>query len=282
MPVHKRVFLIGACALAASVALTSRADAQWNRGPRVAVGVGVYSPFVGPWYDPWWGAAQWGPYPYPYPYPYVHDPTASVRVEVKPDEAEVFVDGFYAGIVDDFDGVFQRLHVPPGDHDITLYLDGYRTTTQKVHLTRNHTFKIKYTMERLGAGEQQEPRPQPPAPPPGMQQPPNMPPPVVRRGMPPPLPPNAPPPTTAPGAATRADGYGSVTVRVQPADAEVVIDGQVWHGPADRDRLVVDVAEGHHALEIRKAGYRTYVTDIDVRRGEVTTLNVSLRGQDEN
>ena len=38
---------------------------------------------------------------------------------------------YYAGIVDDFDGFFQRLTLPPGQHDITLYLEGYRTIDRR-------------------------------------------------------------------------------------------------------------------------------------------------------
>src|SRR5262245_59539001 len=153
----KRIIYIGALALAASVTWTSAAEAQIivHGGVRVhtpRVVVGVYAdPF---WFDPWWGDYQWGPRPYPYPYPFRYrDPGAAVRLEVKPRETEVYVDGYYAGIVDDFDGVFQRLRVPPGEHEITLYLDGYRTTTQKVYLEPDNTFRIKYDMERLGANE---------------------------------------------------------------------------------------------------------------------------------
>src|SRR5215813_460432 len=70
-------------------------------------------------------AAQWYPYPYPYPYyyPVYFRPEADVRVLATPKQAEVYVDGYYAGIVDDFNGVFQRLHVAPGDHAITLHLE---------------------------------------------------------------------------------------------------------------------------------------------------------------
>src|SRR5262245_39277009 len=50
--------------------------------------------------------------------------TSSVRLEVKPRDAEVFVDGYSAGHADDFDGVFQRLRLRPGSHEITLYLNG--------------------------------------------------------------------------------------------------------------------------------------------------------------
>jgi len=229
-------------------------------------------------------AGQWG-YPI-YPPPYygypVGAPDSSVRLEVKPKQAEVFVDGYYAGIVDDFDGTFQRLRVTPGQHEIELYLDGYRTVRQKVYLPVNDSFKIKYTMERLTAGEQPEARPQPPNPPPAPGGSPNYPPPgyVGRQPgrMPPPPPQQQPPPPENAGGA-QASAYGTLSVRVQPGDAEVSIDGQPWRGADGRDRLVVDIAEGSHTVEIRKAGYRTYVTQVDIRHGQTTPINVSLRGE---
>jgi hypothetical protein len=45
-------------------------------------------------------------------------------LQVIPRETEVFVDGYFAGRVDDFDGRFQRLHIQPGEHELTLCLDG--------------------------------------------------------------------------------------------------------------------------------------------------------------
>ena len=62
------------------------------------------------------------------------------------------MDGYYAGIVDDFDGIFQRLNVPPGRHEITLKLEGYRTQHFKVYVPVDDTIKIHHDMVR-GAGE---------------------------------------------------------------------------------------------------------------------------------
>ena len=289
----KRIIFICALAATASVGWTRTADAQVviARHAPARVFVGLYDPF---WFDPWWGVDyQWGPYPYPYPYPFRrYDAGASVRLEVKPKQAEVYVDGYYAGIVDDFDGVFQRLHVPPGEHDLTLYLDGYRTTAQKIYLEPDKTFRVKYTMERLGPNEPAEPRPAPP--PEAMPRP--MPPGAVQPGEPRPMPParrgpmprTPPPPQNAPNMpppqAGGAAAYGTLAIRVQPTDAEILIDGQPWHGPASNDRdsaLRVDVAEGRHSVEIRKSGYVGYVTEVQVRRGETTPLNVSLRTQND-
>ena len=74
-------------------------------------------------------------------------------------------------------------------------------------------------------------------------------------------------------------GYGTVAIRVQPVDAEVSIDGENWRGPGGADRLMIEIAEGSHTVESRKPGFRTYVTQVEVRRGETATLNVSLRSE---
>ena len=59
----------------------------------------------------------------------------------------------------------------------------------------------------------------------------------------------------------------------------MTIDGERWDGAQDQDRLVVQLGAGTHTVEIRRDGYRTYITDITVRPGETTTLNVSLTSQ---
>lgn len=284
---HKRFVMFGLLAAAMVIASTATSEAQVRRRGRSVVVVrgGFYSPY---YYDPFFFADPWFGYQYPiHPYGYGYrwaEPEASVRLEVKPKEAEVFVDGFYAGVVDDFDGTFQRLNVPPGDHEIELWLDGYRTVRQKVYLTRDNTFKIRYQMERLAGGEQQEPKPQPLAPPPGAYPPPRTQPPPMARGpmtrrMPPPQPPDDRGAQEPPRGAARSGAYGTLAIKVQPGDAEVSIDGESWRGPDSQDRLTIEVSEGSHTVEIRKSGYRTYVTQVDVRRGQTTPLNVSLRGE---
>jgi hypothetical protein len=273
------------------LAFPAKADAQGRRAvvvhsvrTPVVVAGGFYADpfwFYDPFYYPWYG---YYPYP-PYPYGYRFDPGASLKLEVKPKQAEVYVDNYYAGVVNDYDGIFQRLPIAPGQHELTLYLDGYRTAHQQILVSPRSTLKVKYTMEHLGAGEQQEPRPQAPTPPPqgatqpGVPQPPEQvppgPPPPVRRLPPQPMP----PPGTS--RSVQPSAYGSIAIRVQPADADVLIDGERWHGPDTSDRLVVEVPEGRHTVEIQKSGFRTYVTDVQVRAGDTTSLNVSLRSQDE-
>ena len=136
-------------------------------GPRghIIVGGGFYDPFWGPYY----------PYGYAYPYgygypdsPYAYSPTdaGSVKTEVTPKVTEVFVDGYYAGVADDFNGTFQRLHAATGGHALTLHLEGYRTVTENVYVRPDSTVKVTETMEKLAPGEVSEPVPSP-APPDG-------------------------------------------------------------------------------------------------------------------
>jgi hypothetical protein len=66
---------------------------------------------------------------------------------------------------------------------------------------------------------------------------------------------------------------------VQPGDAEILIDGERWESGATDERLAVQLGAGMHRIEIRKDGYRSYLTDITVRGNETTTLNVALTRQ---
>jgi len=220
-------------------------------------------------------------YPPPYPYPYGFTADSAVRLQVTPKEAEVYVDGYYAGIVDDFDKWFQRLHVAPGQHVITIYRDGFRSIRQTVYLTPNKTFTLKQRMEPLAAGEAGDARPVPTTPPAAAQGPQGaVPTPGGRRRGPPPNlppPPNEPATGTPPAAGETASG--TLTIQIQPADADVLIDGQPWPASQRQDRIVVDVAAGRHVVQVRKQGYVGYLTEVEVRRGETATLNISLRTQ---
>jgi hypothetical protein len=205
-----------------------------------------------------------------------------MRLEVTPKEAEVFVDGYYAGVVDDFDGTFQRLRVPPGAHELTLYLDGYRAVHQTVYLQADSTFKVHYNMEKLGPGDVAEPRPLPKDPPPefqggapnqgGTQQGPPNPPraPVGRRPPPPSV------RTGQPGGG-EASSYGTLALRVQPGNATVLIDGERWDAPQGGDRLILELAEGTHHVQVQRDGFDSYSNDVAIHRGETTPLNISLR-----
>lgn len=221
-----------------------------------------YNPFIfyAPLYPTWY--ASFGPWFPPY-YGYgrgYYDSSAAMRLHVTPRETEVFVDGYYAGTVDDFDGVFQRLRLEPGDHDVVLYLEGHRPYEQKLYLQPGRTFSIRHMMEPLAPGETAPARPSGGA----------LPPSAAQRSSA--RLPGEPPPDA------QAE-FGALALRVQPDDAEVLIDGQRWEGSAEAERLVVQLAPGVHTLEIRKDGYRSYITEVTIRSRETASLNVAMTPQ---
>jgi hypothetical protein len=190
-------------------------------------------------------------YPYPYPpYDYRYARDGELKINVKPSVAGVYVDGYYAGQVDDFDGPFQELRLPGGEHEIVVYLKGHRPLRETILVNPGTSRKIGGKLEPLGPGE---PDPGPPA--------------------------AAPTPTAStagtPGrpSQTRA---GLLAIRVQPGDAEILIDGQRWEASAGDQRLLVEVSEGRHVVEVRKSGYRPFSTEIVIRPRQTTPLNVSL------
>jgi hypothetical protein len=52
-------------------------------------------------------------------------PIGELRLKVHPRDAQVFIDGYYAGRVDDFDGVFQSLRLEEGEYQVEIVLPGY-------------------------------------------------------------------------------------------------------------------------------------------------------------
>jgi len=95
-------------------------------------------------------------YPYP-PYPRGYPPygfrvytdweTSRVRLEVSPDDAQVFVDNYYAGIVDDFNGMFQRLTLHAGPHLIEIRKEGLRSLGIELNLYPGQDITYRKTME---------------------------------------------------------------------------------------------------------------------------------------
>lgn len=275
MNARKRLlFLVPACIAAVSAMWPADAVAQRrvvrrvpSRTVLVSAGFGYplygypyyYDPFWFGWYGP-----QFGPYAPYYPR-YAYQPGADLRIQVTQRAAEVYIDGYLTGTVDDFDGVFQRLRVPFGEHEISVYREGYRTIAERMLFRPYESYHIKQTMQPLNAGDPPEPRPAPAARAPSQA--------PARRGAQRPVP-NDRNPQRAPDR--NADRFGAVAVRVQPADADVLIDGERWETPAGENRLLVELSEGTHQVEIRKAGYKTYSTTVRVRPGETVQLNVSL------
>jgi hypothetical protein len=66
-----------------------------------------------------------------------------VRIDLPQREAEVHVDGYFAGIVDDFDGTFQQLNLEPGPHRIEIRAPGYGPVSFEVNIEPGRTITYR-------------------------------------------------------------------------------------------------------------------------------------------
>jgi len=85
-----------------------------------AFGLGYfyYDPYT--WYPPsYYSGAYGGGYYDPY------FDTGELRIDVSPSYADVFVDGYFAGRVDDYDGIFQALKLEGGPHHLQIVAQGF-------------------------------------------------------------------------------------------------------------------------------------------------------------
>jgi hypothetical protein len=103
-----------------------------------------YRPYV---YRPSFGIGIYygdgGSYPYGYTPRGYYDPIpgryyGGVRITGAPRDAHVFADGYYVGIVNDFDGIFQHINLEAGPHHIEVD-DGYESIAFDVYVRPGET-----------------------------------------------------------------------------------------------------------------------------------------------
>jgi hypothetical protein len=97
-------------------------------------GYGAYGGYYGGYYDPWYGG-----YPTAPQASYTSSDEGALKLKIRPRDAEVYVDGYFVGVVDDFDGMFQKLHIESGAHRIAVHAAGYEQLEFEVRITPDHT-----------------------------------------------------------------------------------------------------------------------------------------------
>jgi hypothetical protein len=71
------------------------------------------------------------------------DATGELKIAATPSRAAVFVDGQYAGHVDEFDGVGKAMLLTPGQHRLRIALPGYLPFDTSVDLRPQQKLKIQ-------------------------------------------------------------------------------------------------------------------------------------------
>jgi hypothetical protein len=76
-------------------------------------------------------------------------PCGGVSFDIRPTSAQVYVDGTFAGLVEDFDGASEPLLLAPGTHYVEVRLAGYRTATFDVTIAPGEVTPYRGILERL-------------------------------------------------------------------------------------------------------------------------------------
>jgi len=72
----------------------------------------------------------------------------SMRLKVKPANAQVYVDGYYTGVVDSYDGAFQKLGIEAGSHKVEVRAEGYEPVQFDVMIAPGETVTYKGELKR--------------------------------------------------------------------------------------------------------------------------------------
>ncbi len=85
------------------------------------------------WYSPYWG-----PYPYAYGYYDYIPATGAVKFDTGVKDAEVYIDGAYAGTV----GKLKTMNLRPGTYDIEVRAPGRTQFDKKVYVAAGKTLHL--------------------------------------------------------------------------------------------------------------------------------------------
>ena len=73
----------------------------------------------------------------------------NLKLKVKPRNAKVYVDGYFVGLVDEFDGAFQKLALNSGRHKVEVRAEGFETAEFDVLITPDQTVTFQGDLKRI-------------------------------------------------------------------------------------------------------------------------------------
>jgi len=106
------------------------------------LGYFYYDPYTWYPYDNYYQSYRFNGYGYGYP-------TGELRLRVRPRNAEVYVDGYYAGRVDDFDGILQALELEAGAYAIEIVAPGFEPIEFDVRIQPGRKITYDGDLRRL-------------------------------------------------------------------------------------------------------------------------------------
>jgi PEGA domain len=88
-------------------------------------------------FGPYWGP-YWGPYGYWGPYYYAYPNTGQIKIDTKVKDAQVFIDGAYAGTTHDSKTMYLR----PGSYNFEIREGGQTRYAERVYVTAGKTLHL--------------------------------------------------------------------------------------------------------------------------------------------
>jgi hypothetical protein len=257
----RSVVAAAAAVLLTALSLPGAAEAHGHHAGYIRVGFGGFygwGPYWG-WGWPWgWG---WGPGPYYYGAPggalgyAMMSGMGALDLHVKPNRAGVWVDGKYVAEARDLDGDPSYLWLKEGSHHVVVYKAGFRSFEEDLDA---HTGIVRELKVKLEPGESQPParaasevRPQP-----------------LRAES------TAPRAEAAEPRSETAEPRGGVSLRVQPRDAAVYVDGE-YRGTA-RQVQGLRLPAGHHRVELARPGFQQLVKEFDIEADRTIALDLRM------
>jgi len=269
-------------------------------------GFGYYYPsfwgslFIG-YPFPYWYYGPWGYYGYGYYGDGYGDgyhnrqEQGALDLDLSPADTQVYLNGQYVGVVDDFDGWPQYLWLDPGTYDIVFYREGYKTLARQVTIYRGLVIdwddKLEHgpsirpedlpsaSHERRDARVEQDREMREKA--------------ERSEHMPPPPPP---PPGASNNWRDRVRGdrerhnnsdyrdesrAGRLHLSINPPDASVYLDGRFLGTGDDVARmssgLLIDA--GQHKLSVVRPGRHAEERQFEIKAGEPLDLRIDLQGE---
>jgi hypothetical protein len=107
------------------------ASAMGIRGGVVVVGPGIYGGWYSPFWGPYWGPAYMGPY-------YAYPSSGEVKLDTKVKDAQVFINGSYAGTTHEN----KTMRLRPGTYDIEIREGGQTPFSEQVYVVAGKTLHL--------------------------------------------------------------------------------------------------------------------------------------------
>ncbi len=213
-------------------------------------------------YDPFLWDIRWRPAVHIVEVESASYPTArqgALDLDLKPGDTEIYIDGAYIGVADQFDGFPTYLWLDEGTYELAFYKEGYETIFRRYTVFHGVTIDVN---DRMRPGQAVLPTPPASAYP-------SSPEPELERDA----------PAGEPAAAGVSGDDGRVVINATPGDAAVYLDGHFVGTAAELADLTAGliVEPGDHIVDVIRPGYENQRLPLSVAAGERVDLELDLR-----